>query len=164
MTSTEERFFAKVDKNAPNGCWLWTASRFAAGYGQFRYSPQKNGRAHSWSYEHFKGPIPEGLQIDHLCKNKLCVNPDHLEAVTAMVNVHRSNNACAVNARKTHCPQGHAYSLENTYVDPAGRRICRACSTAAKRAWAEANREKLRAYHREWKRRSRERARSAPTS
>ena len=121
------RFEEKYEVDPETGCWNWTASLFAAGYGQFRFSPQRNGRAHTWAYEHFVGPLPDGLQIDHVCRNKRCVNPEHMEPVTAQVNVLRSDNACGLNARKTHCKRGHEFTLENTYVFPDGRRSCRTC-------------------------------------
>lgn len=85
--------------------------------------------AHRWSYENYCESIPKGLTIDHLCKTRSCVNPDHLEAVTSQVNNRRSNSASAKNAKVTHCPKNHPYNKENTYIrtDVAGRgcNICR---------------------------------------
>jgi hypothetical protein len=82
----QERFWSKVDKSGPNGCWLWTASaRGASGYGQFYWNGSMVG-AHRVAYELCKGPVPDGLSIDHLCCVRLCVNPDHLEAVTCAEN------------------------------------------------------------------------------
>lgn len=89
MTATpEELFWRKVDKSGD--CWEWTAAIFPNGYGAFK-NGKKNYLAHRWSYEHEKGEIPKGLEIDHLCRNRKCVNPDHLEAVCHTTNVERGN-------------------------------------------------------------------------
>ncbi len=115
----EQRFWAKVHKTET--CWLWTGSLNADGYGNFR------GRgAHRVAYELVIGPIPEGHTLDHLCRVRHCVRPDHLEPLTLGENVLRGEGWSALNARKTHCPQGHAYTPENTllYRD---HRYCRAC-------------------------------------
>jgi hypothetical protein len=129
------RFWTRVNRDGPvpeydptlGPCWLWTASTYPTGYGHsilFRL-----GYAHRVSYRLVKGPIPEGMTLDHLCRVPLCVNPDHLEAVTHRVNVLRSPIAqAAINARKTHCIHGHEFSPENTYRFGNGRhRTCRAC-------------------------------------
>lgn len=113
----EERFWSKVNKTEE--CWLWTAAVDKAGYGRFgdRY-------AHRYVYELKVGPVPQGLQIDHLCRVRHCVNPDHLEPVTQRENILRSPiSVAAVNARKTHCPRGHRYSI----LDNRGWRECRPC-------------------------------------
>lgn len=111
--------------DASSGCWEWTGSMHAAGYGLFR-----DRLAHRISYEVHVGSIPEGLTIDHLCRNRRCVNPLHLEAVTIAVNVLRGESPPARNARKTHCPKGHPYDDENTYISPSsGWRGSRACVT-----------------------------------
>lgn len=120
------RFWAKVDRSDEDGCWLWLAHT-AAGYGRFRLSnPRRIEGAHRVAYELLIGPIPEGLDIDHLCRNRSCVNPAHLEPVTRGENVRRGARGRLV----THCPQGHAYDEPNTYVDPQGLRHCRACRRA----------------------------------
>lgn len=116
-------FFSQINKNGDNGCWLWQGKKDNLGYGRYG----KQYRAHRWSYEYHKGPIPEGLQIDHLCRNRACVNPDHLEAVTKKENTLRSLAPTAINARKTHCYKGHPFDERNTYVTPEGWRTCRAC-------------------------------------
>lgn len=87
------------------------------------------------SYELTKGPVPEGLILDHLCRNPSCINPDHLEPVTYQVNVLRGIGPCAINATKTHCPQGHAYAGRNLFVNLKGERICRKCSAKHQRQY-----------------------------
>lgn len=83
--------------------------------------------AHRLAYEKAFGPIPKGMVIDHLCRNRACINPQHLQAVTHVVNTMRGMNPWAVNKRKTHCPYGHAYTEENTYRNKKGYRRCLAC-------------------------------------
>jgi hypothetical protein len=89
----EERFWAKVDKNAQNGCWEWRAATFRRGYGAFQLRKGELRKAHRISWELLRGPIPDGLDIDHLCGNTGCVNPDHLEPVTRAVNLQRRRYA-----------------------------------------------------------------------
>lgn len=121
-----ERFWPKVDKSAePDGCWVWTASR-DQGYGKMYYHG-RYVRAHILAYEWLVGPIPAGLELDHLCRNHACVNPVHLEPVTHRENLRRGVGASALNAVKTHCPQGHEYTPENTRIARNGYRVCRAC-------------------------------------
>ncbi len=84
--------------------------------------------AHRLSYEAFVGPIVDNLTIDHLCRNRWCVNPTHLEAVPLATNVMRGESPPAKNARKTHCPKGHPYDESNTHVTSKGWRICKACN------------------------------------
>lgn len=128
----EVRFWRYVDKSDPNGCWVWTGTLLANGYGHISVGARPR-LVHRVSYEMHVGPIPDGLQIDHLCRNRRCVNPAHLEAVTARVNTLRAHSITAANSRKIHCPHGHPYSPENTVVS-CGRRLCRICRTAQKRA------------------------------
>lgn len=114
-----------------DGCWQWNGAKVGHGYGVLGVEVGSR-LAHRLSYEHFKGPISEGLTIDHLCMNTACVNPDHLEAVTNQVNNSRGSSMSAMHARKTHCPQGHEYTSANTYMH-RGSRHCRACHVIRER-------------------------------
>src|SRR6266568_5486930 len=101
------RFWAKVDRSG--ACWLWTAHVGEDGYGTFSLDGHHQ-RAHRIAWVLLRGPIPEGLQIDHLCRVRACVNPDHLEPVTQRENILRGEGISALCARRTHCPQGHEYT------------------------------------------------------
>lgn len=134
-TPVEKRFWSKVRKTTSTGCWEWICA-LRHGYGAFFYGRDESGKkivrpAHRVSYELLVGPIPEGLEIDHLCRNTKCVNPAHLEPVTPKVNTLRGESPPAKHARKTHCKRGHAFTPENTrYQDKESEwgRICRACN------------------------------------
>lgn len=134
------RFWAKVEQQGD--CWVWTAcisgrNSPSGGYGSFRLG-QRMVRAHAVSYEQMVGPIPEGLELDHLCSNRACVNPYHLEPVPHRVNVRRgrlSSVAGSDHREKVKCPAGHAYDQANTYVDPKGHRHCRTCGAARARSY-----------------------------
>ena len=113
------------------GCWEWTKSLTHNGYAQATIK-NKNWKIHRLSYEIYKGEIPIGLCIDHLCENRKCINPDHLEAVTQKENVFRSNKTLAgINLRKTVCKNGHLFSGKNlkiyTKLDGRKMRICKTC-------------------------------------
>ncbi len=117
----------------PDGCWFWTGGKFANGYGMFQLQG-KLRRVHRLSYVWTRGELPEGLQIDHICKVKLCVNPTHMEAVTLAENVRRSNGWGGIESRKTHCVNGHPFSGDNLrpriqYGKVVGR-TCRSCARA----------------------------------
>jgi hypothetical protein len=109
-----ERFWAKVVV-ADTGCWLWTAGKFRKGYGCFRVGGRtgKTWGAHAYAYAMLVGPVPDGLVLDHLCRTRLCVNPDHLEPVTHRVNILRGDGPPARNARRVGCMRGHPYSHHN---------------------------------------------------
>lgn len=123
--SAEERFWTRVDVGGV--CWEWTRGHDQHGYGNF-YFEGRDVRAHRWAYEFLVGPIPEGRELDHLCRNPPCVNPDHLEPVTRRVNTTRGARP-HMHAAKMHCPQGHPYDEVNTYRSPSRptERICRSC-------------------------------------
>lgn len=128
--SPEERFFAKV--HTTSTCWLWTAYTNPDGYGQFGETHGQGRLAHRWAYEHLVGPIPAGMQLDHLCRVRHCVNPSHLEPVTQRENLMRGEGVTTKNAAKTHCVHGHPFDEANTYAW-RGRRACRTCRDARNR-------------------------------
>lgn len=125
-----DRLLEKIQKlpDSP-GCWLWTGSIHAtSGYGQvWSQAIGRVDRAHRLVYQTLIGPIPEGLELDHLCRTRSCVNPAHLEPVTSLTNWSRGMSLPAINARKTHCSRGHAYDQANTRYDHLGARHCITC-------------------------------------
>jgi hypothetical protein len=142
---TLQRFMGKVRVQA-NGCWHWTGKPSQRGYGTFVIAKRLH-QAHRASYEHFTGPIPDGMEIDHLCHNRdvacvngtgcihrRCVNPEHLEAATHRINMLRGHTLPAANALKTHCPQGHEFTPENIYWHD-GKRRCLFCKSERTKAW-----------------------------
>lgn len=132
-----ERFLEKVDKEvcSTTSCWVWVGATNGKGYGQF-YCDGRNQLAHRVSYQLYVGEIPEGLTVDHQCENTICVNPDHLKPMTLKENIAKGDSATAVNGRKTHCPQGHEYTKENTLHKKRGR-YCRICQRAYTQDWRD---------------------------
>lgn len=132
----DERVWSRID--AAGDCWEWTGARHPRGYGEVRHEGRK-WRAHRLVWTLLVGEIPKGLEIDHLCRNTGCVNPDHLEPVTHGENMRRSPasqlGAAKVRA-KTHCPQGHPYDEENTYVY-GPRKTYRHCRACQRERWRE---------------------------
>lgn len=129
----EIRFLAKIEEDPETGCWNWIgAVEKNSGYGKFHWDMERRTvRSHQFAYAYFKEPIPDDLQVDHLCRNRRCANPAHLEAVTQATNIRRGE-LHLVQGSKTHCPQNHPYDEENTYhwTDKKTgqiRRQCRIC-------------------------------------
>lgn len=129
--NTAERFFAKVD--ACGVCWEWTSAVMKVnGYGVFNAGREQGTvLAHRWAWEFLVGSIPDGLQVDHLCRNHLCVNPDHFDLVVQPINMFRGNGPSARNARKTACPKcGGAYTVQDRKDRKNPMRYCRPCRNA----------------------------------
>lgn len=141
VDNIRERLLGNV-RTSSTGCWDFQGTRILSGYGRISW----NGRAwltHRVSYTLFVGTIPAGLEIDHLCKNKACCNPAHLEAVTRGENIRRGtqwHHLAEKERAKTVCPAGHSYDSENTYFSPSGCRQCRICKRAAGHRYAERSR------------------------
>lgn len=129
---TTPPFWERID--AEGDCWEWTGPRNRDGYGHTSRT-EGSALAHRRAYEALVGPIPDGLTLDHLCRNRVCVNPAHLQPVTRAENVMRGVGHGARNARKTHCPKGHPYAGENLVIGKGGR-ACRACKNERQRVAA----------------------------
>lgn len=122
-----ERFAEKVAPRE-SGCVEWTGALNPNGYGQFYASRGKYVKAHRWAYENQVGPIAGDLPLDHLCRNRKCVNVEHLEPVTQRVNLLRGETVTASHAEATHCPKGHPYAGDNLYRYPGTNwRRCKTC-------------------------------------
>ena len=128
ISLAERLFWQYIEKKDQLGCWPWSGPTREGRYGVIgqRY-------AHRFAYELLVGPIPRDLEIDHLCRNRLCVNPDHLEPVTHRENILRGISLPARRARQNHCKNGHAFTTENTYFRDNGNRTCRTCHCAKQR-------------------------------
>lgn len=135
-TVRSEALLSKVDTFGEH--WMWTGSKLE-GYGIFNWKDGKM-KAHRAVHELLEGPIPEGLELDHLCEITLCVRPSHLEAVTHRINILRGHSPAAKNARKTHCINGHEYTPESAYERPGGGRRCRPCRNKRERKAPDAER------------------------
>jgi len=132
MSDIMERIRSRVTVTE-SGCWEFNGCRIKQGYGRISWN-QRLWLTHRVTYTVTVGAIPDDLEIDHLCKNKTCCNPDHLEAVTRSENLRRGtqwHHTVARETSKAHCPAGHTYDPENTYITPQGHRQCRKCKQAA---------------------------------
>jgi hypothetical protein len=139
MTIMLKRFMDKVRKTE-RGCWEWTGYIAKEGYGKFSVVASKPLLAHRVAYEWKYGPVPKGMELDHLCRVRKCVNPDHLEAVPHATNSQRGETGAYLKAR-THCPKGHEYNEANTYIAKSGSRNCRKCRQISVAKWAARNRD-----------------------
>lgn len=126
-------FWQRVDKGAT--CWEWTGGKVGRGYGA-AYVDGVQRPAHRVAYEELRGPVPDGLDLDHLCRNRACVNPDHLEPVSRRVNLLRSPiTLTARKAAQVECVNGHEFTPENTAINKNGTRRCRECVRIRQRAY-----------------------------
>ena len=121
------RVWTRIIGDIQTQCWVWTAARNSDGHGEIKIGGVNNA-PYRVVYEWLVGPIPNGLVLDHLCRNRVCVRPEHLEPVTNEINIMRGQSAPAINARKNQCPRGHPYNAANTIHLPNGGRRCRTCS------------------------------------
>lgn len=142
-TPVLERLRAAYVEDEETGCWVWQLSTNGRGYGRLWIGSRVDGtrrhvNAHRFAYELMVGPVPDGLHLDHLCRNRSCINPDHLEPVTQRENVLRGDAPAAHQARQVECKAGHPLSGDNLYVNK-GKRYCRECN---KRRSAEYRRRK----------------------
>lgn len=141
-----DAFWSQVD--ASGDCWVWMSGRTGAGYGMYYLGEKRRAYAHRYAWQVLVGPIPDGLTIDHLCRNRACVNPDHLEPVTHRENMRRAPWATRL-ARAawsgqrqaiTHCPVGHPYEGANLLFDKRGYHRCRECNRIRSRDWRKERR------------------------
>ena len=143
MTIQEHRARKLFDRLliTPDGCIEWTGALTKKGYGKYTFhigGKSITQRVHRLVFSLFNGPIPDGLCIDHLCRNRKCANPSHLEAVTNKENSHRGVGFGS-RTHQTHCVHGHEFTPQNTYVRREGTRNCKTCQRASERKWREKN-------------------------
>ena len=157
-----ERFWLKVDKDAPipehrpelGPCWNWTGCIGGEGYGHITATTGKTITAHRFAYQSLRGQITHGMEPDHLCRNRKCVNPAHMEIVTHRENCLRGAGVGAKNLIKTHCPEGHPLSGDNLRIVKRAKgtyRACLICSRRYSRNWVRKHRSQMNAYRREWR-------------
>lgn len=154
----KERIAESVQVNPNTGCWIWQKSKSRNGYGKMfvgskRDGTNRLGEAHRVAYEAYRGPIPAGLECDHLCRRRDCVNPDHIELVTHMENMLRGNTLVALGAYRKRCRRGHPLAGDNLVVERNGTRRCRACRREAD---SRRDRDKINALARERYRKKRD--------
>lgn len=129
VTEEQKRRFMALVNIRPGMCWLWKGNH-SKGYGRFlvQSADQQTIASHRFAYLAFVGKIPEGLELDHLCRNTRCCNPEHVEPVTREENLRRSDVALGIRSAATHCASGHEFTKANTYIRTSGRRACKECN------------------------------------
>lgn len=144
MTDAFQAYIIDRSRTNQSGCWLWSLTKDRDGYGYGCFQQRKR-RAHRLSYEAFVGPVPEGLHLDHLCRERSCVNPAHLESVTCGENIRRGNVG---SKQRTHCKRGHSFA-ENGYRAKSGQKLCRLCVRLRRNAHYACNSTAINARARE---------------
>ncbi len=154
LAPTNVERMLRIQINAATGCWLWHGPLNHGGYGSVCIGG-KSHLAHRVLYELYVGSIPQCFTLDHLCRVRNCVNPNHLQAVTSAENTLRNFSPPSINARKTHCSHGHEFTKDNTYRrNGDGYRQCRICNNASAKKWRTENPDKADAAARNWRKRN----------